>query len=146
MEAYLPYIWLGVIIIAAILEGLTAQLVSIWFVIGGVAALIANLLGAPMWLQTVFFAGVTTVTLIATRPVVGKLMRFKKEDTNTGRYIGETGLVIAEINNTLGVGQVKVRGSIWTARSEDGSIIQTGENVRINSIEGVKLIVAPIHK
>lgn len=146
METYLPYIWLGVIILAAVVEGLTVQLVSIWFVIGGVGALIANLLGAPLWLQTVVFAAVTTITLIGTRPAVKRLMNFKKEDTNAGRYIGETGLVIAEINNTLGVGQVKVRGSIWTARSEDGSNIKEGENVRINSIEGVKLIVKSIHK
>ena len=40
-------------------EGMTAQLVSIWFVVGGVAALIASVCSAPIWLQVVLFIGVT---------------------------------------------------------------------------------------
>ena len=72
-------------------------------------------------------------------------MNFKKEDTNAGRYIGKDGIVIAQINNTLGEGQVNVLGSVWTARSENGSIIKVGENVQIKAIEGVKVIVE-LHK
>jgi membrane protein implicated in regulation of membrane protease activity len=146
MEQNVAYIWLGIIILAGIVEGATVQLVSIWFVLGGVGALAANLLGAPQWLQIVVFAAVSTASLLATRPLVRKLLNFKKEDTNAGRYIGETGLVIAEINNILGKGQVNVRGSIWTARSEDDSIIKEGENVKILSIQGVKMIVSSEHK
>lgn len=141
METYLPYFWLAVIIVAAVVEGSTAQLVSIWFVAGGVGALIANLCGAELWTQTVVFVVVTAVTLVSTRPLVKKLMNFKKEETNADRYIGKDGIVIAEINNTLGVGQVNVLGSVWTARSEDGSVIKIGEHVLIKAIEGVKLIV-----
>ncbi|WP_312693530.1 NfeD family protein [Caproiciproducens sp.] len=142
METYLPYFWLAVVIIAAVVEGLTAQLVSIWFVAGGVGALIANLCGAGFWVQTLVFVAVTALTLMITRPLVKKLMNFKKEETNADRYIGKKGIVIAEINNTLGVGQVNVLGSIWTARSEDDSVIKIGEHVLIKSIQGVKLIVA----
>ncbi|WP_444657807.1 NfeD family protein [Caproiciproducens sp. R2] len=141
METYLPYFWLAVIIVAAVVEGSTAQLVSIWFVAGGVGALIANLCGAELWTQTVVFVVVTAVTLVSTRPLVKKLMNFKKEETNADRYIGKDGIVTAEINNTLGVGQVNVLGSVWTARSEDGSVIKIGKHVRIKAIEGVKLIV-----
>jgi len=145
MGAYMPYIWLAIIVVAAVVEGTTAQLVSIWFVVGGVGALIANLCGAEIWLQSLIFIVVTGLTLIFTRPIVKRLMNFKKEDTNAGRYIGKEGLVITEINNTLGEGQVKVLGSIWAARSADSSVIKIGENVLIQSIQGVKLIVE-IHK
>ncbi len=141
METYLPYFWLTVIIIAAVVEASTAQLVSIWFVAGGVGALIANLCGAEFWTQTVVFVVVTAITLVSTRPLVKKLMNFKKEETNADRYIGKDGIVTAEINNTLGVGQVNVLGSVWTARSVDGSVIKIGEHVLIKAIEGVKLIV-----
>ncbi len=141
MEAFLPYLWLAIIVIAAVVEASTAQLVSIWFVAGGVGALIAGLCGASLWLQLVAFVAVTALTLLVTRPLVKKLLDFKREDTNAGRYIGKLGIVITEINNTLGVGQVNVLGSIWTARSTDGSIIEAGRNVLVKSIEGVKLIV-----
>ncbi|MGX8699988.1 NfeD family protein [Caproiciproducens sp.] len=141
METYLPYFWLAVIIVAAVVEGSTAQLVSIWFVAGGVGALMANLCGAELWTQAVVFVAVTAITLVSTRPLVKKLMDFKKEETNADRYIGKDGIVTAEINNTLSVGQVHVLGSVWTARSEDGSVIKIGEHVLIKAIEGVKLIV-----
>ncbi len=39
-------IWLGIIIVAIIVEIITIDLVSIWFAAGGVVALIADLLGA----------------------------------------------------------------------------------------------------
>ena len=54
-------IWVAVIVIAAILEGMSAQLISIWFVGGGIAGMIAQLCGAPVWLQ-VLIAAVVTVS------------------------------------------------------------------------------------
>jgi membrane protein implicated in regulation of membrane protease activity len=141
----MPYLWLAVIIIAIVAEAATAQLVSIWFVVGGIGALIANLCGADLWVQVVVFILLTVLSLICTRPFIKKLLSFKKEETNAGRYIGENVVVITEINNTLGVGQVKVRGSIWAARSEDNSIVRVGKSVIVKSIEGVKLIVE-VHK
>ncbi|NLJ31845.1 MAG: NfeD family protein [Clostridiales bacterium] len=141
MEQYLPFFWLAVIIVAAVAEAATSQLVSIWFVLGGISALIANLFGAPLWLQWVLFAGVSMLTLLITRPLVKKLLACKRVDTNADRYIGETGIVTMKINNTLGLGQVNVRGSVWTARSADDSEIPEGCPVRVKSIEGVKLIV-----
>ncbi|HEX3037739.1 MAG TPA: NfeD family protein [Oscillospiraceae bacterium] len=141
MEQYIAYFWLALIVVAAVVEALTAQLVSIWFVVGGVAGMIAYVCGAPIWLQLDLFIVVTALTLLVTRPFVRKLMHFKKVDTNADRYIGKDGIVIAEINNTLGHGQVKVMGSVWTARSVDDSVIPVGADVAIHAIEGVKLIV-----
>ena len=63
-------IWVAVIVIAAILEGMSAQLISIWFVGGGIAGMIAQLCGAPVWLQVMIAAVVTLVLLLATRPLV----------------------------------------------------------------------------
>ena len=54
-------IWVAVIVIAAILEGMSAQLISIWFVGGGIAGMIAQLCGAPVWLQVLIAAVVTLV-------------------------------------------------------------------------------------
>lgn len=66
-------IWVAVIVIAAILEGMSAQLISIWFVGGGIAGMIAQLCGAPVWLQVLIAAVVTLVLLLATRPLVKKV-------------------------------------------------------------------------
>ena len=50
--------WLGVMILAAVVEAAVPSLVSVWFVPGGLAALIVSLLGGQLWLQVaVFLAG-----------------------------------------------------------------------------------------
>ena len=63
------WIWLGAMIVFGILEAATAGLVSIWFVCGSVAALLATFLGAALWLQVVLFLSVSAITLAATRPM-----------------------------------------------------------------------------
>lgn len=137
----MPFIWLAVIILAALIEMATPQLVSIWFSVGGVIALIACEMKAPILLQILIFVIVSGVSLVATRPLARKLLSVKKTNTNADRYIGKIAVVTAEINNTLGTGQVNVLGSVWTARSSDGSVIPAGQRVFVEAIDGVKLIV-----
>ena len=144
MAEYMIYIWLGVILFALIVEGITAQLVSIWFVPGGLAGLIAGFCGAGEWIQVLIGAVVTLVCLIATRPLVNRIMRFRKEETNSGRLIGEEGVVVQEIQNLDAVGQVKIQGNVWSARSENGQAIPEHSRVTVVRIEGVKLIVKPL--
>ena len=137
-------IWLGAIVLFVVLEAATTQLVSIWFVAGAVAALIANMCSADLWLQLALFLGVSAIALIATRPLAKKLVMQKKERTNADRVIGMTAVVTEEINNDLGVGLVNVAGAVWSARTADSSIVPRGSSVQIQSIQGVKLIVVPV--
>ncbi|MCH5304529.1 MAG: NfeD family protein [Ruminococcus sp.] len=124
-----------------ICEVLTTQLVSIWFVIGGVAAAITCIFTDNILIQSLVFILVSLISLIATRPLVKKFMRNKKQPTNSDRLIGRVGIVTIDIINLKGEGQVNVDGKIWSARSVDGREIKSGANVRITSIEGVKLLV-----
>ena len=141
MAEYMIYIWLAVIFLALVVEGMTAQLISIWFVPGGLAGLISGFCGAGEWVQILIGAIVTLVCLIATRPLVNRVMKFRKVDTNAGRLIDQTGIVVQEIRNLDAKGQVKIQGSVWSARSENGEVIPLEGKVRIVRIEGVKLIV-----
>lgn len=133
--------WLTMIVVAVVVEAMTNQLVSIWFVLGGIAALIANLCGAPLYVQWILFVVVSAIALVCTRPLVRKLTRFRRQDTNAGRCVGQIAVVTQEINNTAAAGQAKVLGSIWTARSARGTVIPAGTEVVVRAIEGVKIIV-----
>ena len=144
MAEYMIYIWLAVIFLALVVEGMTAQLISIWFVPGGLAGLISGFCGAGELAQILIGAIVTLVCLIATRPLVNRVMKFRKVDTNAGRLIDQTGIVVQEIRNLDAKGQVKIQGSVWSARSENGEVIPLEGKVRIVRIEGVKLIVKPL--
>lgn len=141
---HMLFVWIAVIIGTLVLEALTAQMVSVWFALGGAAGLIAYVLHLPPWPQVLVFAVVTLLLLICTRPFVRKLMKTKPAATNADRYIGEIGLVSEEINNEENLGQVRVRGSVWTARTEGARTVERGTEVKILRIEGVKLIVEPL--
>ena len=138
-------LWAALIIIFAVFEAATAQLVSIWFVIGALASLISAFLGANFAVQIIVFIAISILALVITRPLVKKYINPKKERTNADKVLGQTGIVVEDIDNIQAKGQVKIDGKIWSARSLDNSLISEGERVIIEKIEGVKLIVKSIN-
>ena len=135
-------VWLAAMIVLLIVEGLAPGLVSIWFALGALAAMIAAMLGAPLWLQVLWFLIVSVVTLLLTRPLAKKLVNARATHTNADMAIGCDCVVTEEIDNIRGTGAVSVGGKIWTARMgrPDGKA-EKGAVVRAVRIEGVKLIV-----
>ena len=133
--------WIVMIVLFVIIEAATAQLVTIWFAVGSAAALVANILNAPDYVQWIIFIIVSVIVIFCTRPFVKKITKNKSEPTNADRCIGQTAVVTEEIDNIAARGYVKIDGSVWTARTEDGSVIKKDELVTVVKIEGVKLIV-----
>ena len=79
--------------------------------------------------------------LLATKPLVKKYLRPRIQATNADRCVGRTGVVLEDIDNLAATGQVRVCGSVWSARSTDGAPIAAGTTVVVDRIEGVKLMV-----
>ena len=134
-------VWAVALVVFLVIEGVTAQLVTIWFAAGALVSLVSAALKAPEWLQIVLFVVVSAVTLIVTRPLVKKLTGRKAENLNAERIIGQTAVVTETINNIEGTGSVKIDGVVWTARSSGDEVIEAGTQVVIEKIEGVKVIV-----
>ena len=141
MEFNMLIFWVVMLVVLLVVEAVTAQMVTIWFAAGAAAAIAAEILGAQVWLQWIVFVAVSAITLVATRPLVRKLTKTKIQPTNADRCIGQTAIVVEDINNIEGKGQVHVNGVVWTARSSDGSIFKKDEKVTVEKIDGVKLIV-----
>lgn len=133
--------WLIALIAFAIAEGATAQLVSLWFVGGSLAALIAAICAAPLWLQFTLFVGVSVLLLLSLRPLLRKYLKPYLVPTNADRCIRKSALVQERIDNLASTGRVRVEGMDWAARSVDGSVIEAGEQVTVCRIEGVRLFV-----
>lgn len=138
-------IWLGITIIAVIVEFLTVDLVSIWFAAGSIIALIANLFGASQTIQIVLFAIVTIVAIIVTRPLAKKYLRANVEKTNFDRVIGKHGLVTKTITAD-NKGEVSVMSTSWLASSLDNSTLNEGDYCEIMAVEGAHLVVKKIDK
>ena len=134
--------WLVAMIAFFVVEAATVNLMTLWFAFGALAALITSLLGGELWLQIVMFIAVTVITLIPTRKLAKKYFsKSHHQATNSDIVIGKDCIVVEEIDNLISTGAVKCLGKEWTARSEDGRKIATGETVTAVAIEGVKLIV-----
>lgn len=135
------WIWTVVVVVAVVVELLTTQLVCIWFAGGALAGLIAYFMGVELWLQVILAAVVTLILLIATRPFVRRFLEKNKTPTNADRVVGQTAVVTERIDNVPEQGRVTVLGNDWRARSADGQPIEKDTRVKVQSIEGVKLIV-----
>ena len=135
------WIWLLGLVVFVVLEAVTYQIVSIWFALGAVGALIAKAAGTDFTVQIIVFIAVSGICLLCLRPISKKLIKNKTEATNVDSLIGADAIVTADINNLLGTGEGKINGMTWTMRSADGSEIGEGETVTVEKVEGVKLIV-----
>jgi len=135
-------IWLVVLALCFILEGMTYSLVCIWFAGGALIALLTSLLGFNMPVQFAVFVIVSALLLLLVRPMAVRMTAAKKVRTNADRVIGQEGIVIREIDPIIGEGQIKVIGQIWSAKPEDGkSVIAPDMRVEVTGIAGVKAIV-----
>ena len=142
----LTTIWLVVFVACIAIEIITMGLTTIWFAGGALVAAIGAALGAPIWLQAVFFGAVSLVLLYFTRPVAVKYFNKDRVKTNAESLVGKQAVVISEIDNLQGIGQVSVNGQEWSARTvEEGITLTEGSVVIVRAISGVKLMVEEKH-
>ena len=139
-------IWLILMVAFLLTEAATVAMVSLWFAAGSLAAMIAAMLGGPVWLQVILAVAVSAVLLACLRPMVRKNFTPRIKATNVDAVIGTQGYVTADIDNIAATGQVKLGGMEWTARSVSGSPIPAGTLVKVEKIEGVKAFVAPVEE
>ena len=137
-------VWLIAAGLLLALEGVTTQLVSIWFAVGALVAAIPAFFGAAFWVQLLVFLASSILFLYFIRPVLRQKIMVKKQPTNADMVVGATGLVLEEIDNLRLTGRVSANGLDWTARSESGVVIPARSQVRVERIEGVKIIVTPL--
>lgn len=142
MDYTVSLCWFALMVVFAIIEAATPQLVSIWFAGGALCALIVSLFGVDLWVGIAVFVAVSALLLILTRPLIKKRWGPKIVRTNADAAIGKDAIVTSRIDNTEGVGLVNLGGQIWSARSENGAPVEEGETVLVKRIEGVKLIVS----
>ena len=117
-------------------------LTTIWFAGGALIAAVGAALNAPLWLQIVLFVAVSLVLLYFTRPIAVKYFNKDRVRTNAESLVGKQAIVISEIDNLQGIGQVTVGGQEWSARTTiEGITLPVGSVVIVRAISGVKLMV-----
>ena len=136
-------LWLFLLAAFLAVEASTVTVISMWFAAGALVALVVNLMGGGIWFQVSMFLVVSTILLVALRPLVRKYFTPKVTRTNVDSVIGSSGLVTVAIDNVQALGQVKLGAMYWTARSTSGAPIPEGTLIRVDRVEGVKVFVTP---
>ncbi len=139
----MTYVWLVAIIILGFIEAITEGIVSIWFVISGLLALVVSLFTDVFLIQFAIFVIVGIILMITTRSSVSKYLKVNPVRTNLDRVIGMKGIVTEDIKKDK-YGEVRVDGKRWTAYSKDDKVIKKDEFVEILNIDGNKLAVKKI--
>ncbi len=136
------WIWLAVIVVTAVVEMLTMEVVSIWFTFGAIIPFILSATNVVGWeIQIIVFVVVSAVLILSLRKITKKfLLRNSNEKTNLDSIIGKKYRLIdrTDFENN---GTVKVNGVVWSVLSDNGEAIESGEIVQIVKIDGNKLIV-----
>ena len=102
--------------------------------------------GLPFYAQIIAFILVSGIIMFFVRPFAKKIAYQKTTPTNADRIVGSEGVVVEEINDLSNIGQVKVMGQIWSAKTIDGTKLAKDTVVKVVSIEGVKVIVAEVRE
>mgnify|MGYP005876092191 FL=1 len=132
------FMWLIIILFLGFIEAITVNLVTIWFVISGIASLILSFFIDDFIIQFSVFVILGILLLITTRSWLNKVFKINKYKTNLDRVIGMQGIVTEKITKNS-PGEVKVDGKRWMAVSD--KTINVDNDVKILEIDGVKLKV-----
>ena len=136
-------VWLALAVIFLIVEGLTVEVISIWFSGASLIAMVLDLLNLDLIWQLIAFISVSILLILLTRPLITKYLKKNESKTNVETLIGEIAVVTKDIMPDER-GEAKVKSQYWLAISADNDMILANTKVNIIAIEGAKLIVKKI--
>ena len=132
-------LWIIIAAVAILIDIATSSFLFVWFTVGAIAAMIAEVLGVSFGIQIIIFLVVNLITVSLGYPWAKKKFKtsVKRTPLMEETYIGR--VMKAEEN----IGQrakVKVDGIYWTVQNT-GEEIKAGDNFKIIGIDGIKLII-----
>ncbi|NLA08793.1 MAG: NfeD family protein [Microbacteriaceae bacterium] len=144
MEDFAWIGWVVLILLFLTIEALTLEFTFLMLALGSVAGLVADLLGAELWLQVVIGALTAAVLILFLRPPLLRRLRRGADPakSNVAALIGLRGLVTITVSRVGG--QVKLsNGDIWTARTQGAADLEPGTVISVSAIDGATAFVAP---
>ena len=136
-------VWLIVVILLVIIEAMTVNLVTVWFIISGIITMFLSFFLSDLISQFAVFVLLGILLMLLTKPFIEEIKKNKEEKLNLERIIGMQGVVIKEIKKNV-VGEVKVDGKVWSDISDKR--ITVDSDIIVEEIHGVKLLVSKVKK
>lgn len=131
--------WLGIALLAAILEVSVPHFGCAFISAAAVVAAAAAYLGFGVPVQIGTFVIVLTVSIAALRARLLDRVGGRGVPSRTEPLVGRHGMVTRDIDPIVGEGRVNVSGEDWAARSREP--IASGSRVRVVAADGIVLEV-----
>lgn len=136
-------IWLGIFVVALIMEALEPQLVAIWFAGGALVAFILSLFpGVELWVQILVFIITTGILLILSFVFFRKsFLNSKKDNTNLDALVDEE-VTLRSRADKENIGEVYYRDVLWKVTPYTATdVFIEGEVAIVVSIKGNRLVI-----
>jgi membrane protein implicated in regulation of membrane protease activity len=136
-------LWLLATGVLFVVEMITANLLFASLAVSAGAAMVTAWVGGDFLAQGIAFSVSAGVTIFLLRPIALREIakRSPKTATNTDALIGVTAKTLTDV--TEEAGQVRLKGEVWSARSQTGEI-PAGHNVTVVAIDGAEAIVTTV--
>lgn len=134
--------WLIIMLLLVSAQVMTGEMTFLLIATGALIGIIADILGAPVYVQLIIVTVISIASLFWLRSFDTKR---KGNDSgpspwSVNRYVGRVGEVTEEV--TSSEGRVRIGNEIWSARTYDPSPIAVETPVVIQQIEGAIVWVA----
>lgn len=138
------YAWLGITVLALIVEFCTADLISVWFAGGGLVSLILSAVNVDWPIQLIMFVVVSVILLLCFRKLVLKKFNNGTVETNANQAIGQEYRLLSPIGLNQ-AGTIKINDVIWSVDTlEQAGNIPENTLVKIIGVKGNKYIVEEV--
>lgn len=135
--------WLIMMLLLISVQVVTGEMTFLLISAGALTGIVADVLGAPIYVQFIIVTVIAIASLIWLRS-----FDTKRRDNDTGpspwsvnRYVGRVGQVTEEVSSNEG--RVRIGEEIWSARTYAQRPIPAEAPVVIQQIEGAIVWVAP---
>lgn len=108
-----------------------------------ITAVISQFIKNPYTLAIIFVV-LSFVSFVFLRPIIMKRFNKTKETGINSKYIGQ--VAKAESDITANSGVISIYGERWEARSDDGSVVSQGSDVKIIRNESIIMYVSEVTK
>ena len=141
---YAWIVWLGLILVFAIIEMTTLQLTFLMLAIGSLGGLVSGLFGVPWLGQIAAVAVLSLLLLFAVRPPLLRMLKRGGDParSNVEALIGLHGIVTADFSGNASHVRLS-NGETWTAKLTVDRALVEGERVTVTAIDGATAVVVP---
>ncbi|MCR5262375.1 MAG: hypothetical protein K6D94_00760 [Clostridiales bacterium] len=140
IPAFLPYIWLTVLVLSVVTEAITSRFIALCLFPAALASLAASMLKLPLGAQLTIFAVIVTAAVVLRFTAGEKYLKNRESvSKQLESFIGRSAVVADSVTGSR-TGHVEIDGRLWPAVAGEGKEFKKGDTVYICEYSENRLI------